>query len=419
MAKRISDELIKQIKVLFNEGMPLLDIALRLELGKSTVEKYVKALDLKRERKKSLLDASVLEEIRNLYTIEKLGSTTIARKLGINEATVVRQLKNMNISLRTRNTIDVPKIIDMYVNQYKPIHVIAKELKSSEERISKLLKENGVEIYGHKMPRFDYHIFDSIDTEEKAYWLGFIFADGYTASINPNRINYAFELSLKAEDYEHLNAFNDFMKFQGNNVKIGKNTLYTISSVTEGVIVSERCRWCISNQHLWEVLNSYGCTPRKSATLQFPNINIFKSNDLIRHFIRGYWDGDGCISHSYQNNNEIPKVSAACKSEDFIKKVLLYIPFIEKYYSDKKGMYIIQCASRKAMQLLHYLYDDCTISLPRKYNKFLYFCNTYENMLNIAPYIRNNISKLGNIGGSPSEDNTEIISEITQGSETS
>ena len=73
-----------------------------------------------------------------------------------------------------------------------------------------------------------------------------------------------------------------------NKVKLGK-------TYCNGILCY-RCRWIIYNIHLHEKLKSYGCTPKKSLTLQFPDESIFKSKDLIRHFIRGYWDGDGCLT---------------------------------------------------------------------------------------------------------------------------
>ena len=51
----------------------------------------------------------------------------------------------------------------------------------------------------------------------------------------------------------------------------------------------------VNSPHLINTLISYGCTPKKSLTLKFPDISIFKNMDLIRHFIRGYFDGDGSV----------------------------------------------------------------------------------------------------------------------------
>ena len=63
-----------------------------------------------------------------------------------------------------------------------------------------------------------------------------------------------------------------------------------------------------ANKYFWNILNSYGCTPRKSLTLKFPDRDIFKSSDLIRHFIRGYFDGDGCFSRYIYSHTVTPRV---------------------------------------------------------------------------------------------------------------
>lgn len=136
--------------------------------------------------------------------------------------------------------------------------------------------------------KYNEHIFDTIDTEEKAYWLGYIYADGYINNPKPRttgQIDYNFELCSKGDDIEHMKKFANFIELE-NPLKITKadNKGHT------------RCRVCLSSRHLWETLNSYGCTPKKSLTLKFPNESIFKDLSLIRHFIRGYFDGDGCIS---------------------------------------------------------------------------------------------------------------------------
>ena len=163
---------------------------------------------------------------------------------------------------------------------------------TTRQTLAKYFKQLGIEIVNKQNRlKFDNTIFDSIDTEEKAYWLGFIFADG-TINSSPLEINkkpkYTIEISLKADDFHHLKKFNTFMKYKKNGVKI--------QDAKCGKVICKRCRWTITDKHLWETLNNYGCTPKKSLTLKFPDENIFKSKDLIRHFIRGYFDGDGCFT---------------------------------------------------------------------------------------------------------------------------
>lgn len=185
--------------------------------------------------------------------------------------------------------------VEEYISNYKnypSITKIASKYKIDRTALSNRLKELGYEVINHQNKLlFDETMFDSIDTEEKAYWLGFWYADGYLDS-RPLNLNtkpkYGLELSLKGSDFTHLEKFNTFMKHSKNIVKISETKC--------GTTICKRCRWIVTNKHLWQTLNSLGCTPKKSLVISFPDSSIFKSPNLIKHFIRGYWDGDGCLS---------------------------------------------------------------------------------------------------------------------------
>ena len=108
-----------------------------------------------------------------------------------------------------------------------------------------------------------------------------MYADGSISSTNNS-----VELSLKGEDVEHLNKYKQFLKHSAE-VKIG-------ISKCNGKIFS-RCRFCVTDKHFKTQLIKCGCHPKKSFTITFPDENIVPKQ-LITHFIRGYVDGDGCIS---------------------------------------------------------------------------------------------------------------------------
>ena len=141
---------------------------------------------------------------------------------------------------------------------------------------------------GHSLDTANYHIFDSIDNEEKAYWLGFLFADGYV-SLKTNLI----ELSLQLNDKNHLEKFKLFISAKQN--------------ITED---SFRCRITISNKHLKETLINLGCTPQKSNNIRFPKID----KNLYPYFIRGYFDGDGSISRNFSITSDAYFSSASFSS---------------------------------------------------------------------------------------------------------
>lgn len=167
----------------------------------------------------------------------------------------------------------------------------------------------------------------------------------------------------------------------------------------------ERCRWSIENKHLWETLNSYGCTPNKSLTLQFPPSSIFYKKCLIKHFIRGYFDGDGCIS--YANKKHTTMLLHLLGTENFLSGVKNHLPIKFDYYLgfNKKSNNItrtLQIIGKNGLKILYYLYEGSSIYLDRKYDKYLEYCRLYKELYKLLS---------SNIGKIPDMDNTEIISE--------
>lgn len=245
---------------------------------------------------------------------------------------------------------------------------IAKEFKISPNELSDYISTYYPDIKILGKANFNECIFDSIDTEEKAYWLGFIFADG-TISSSPTReeakTQYQIELSLSSKDLTHLEKFAKFIEY--------KQPLFCDET---------RCRLSVYSKHLWQVLNVNGCTPQKSLTLRFPRIELFKNKDLIRHFIRGYWDGDGCLTWSDKDHTR-PEISVL-GTDEMLYPIISYLPLITKpilkiLHPDKQSITkYFSLTGEKAYITASYLYNNSIISLQRKYEKYLEYCRLYE-----------------------------------------
>lgn len=297
-------------------------------------------------------------------------------------------------------------LADEFLNSSISLTKMAKREGTSRQTLAKYFKQLGVEIVNKQNRlKFDNTIFDSIDTEKKAYWLGFIFADG-TISSSPleagKKPKYTMEISLKADDFHHLEKFNAFMKYEKNGVKI--------QDAKCGKVICKRCRWLITDKHLWETLNNYGCTPRKSLTLKFPKESIFKSRDLIRHFIRGYFDGDGCFTRHIYHSTVSPSVSFL-GTKEFLDKISEYSQIESSYRHDKRHTeftWILEYHKEPGIELINYLYNNCTIFLDRKYKLYEFFKNGSRS---VQEWAELSSSK---IGGSPIEGNTEVIEEIKE-----
>ena len=271
------------------------------------------------------------------------------------------------------------KLLELAIEEYintpdnaKNLATIQKKYGFKRATISKHLKNRGYEVV-HTLNRscVNEHIFDEIDTEEKAYWLGFLYADGCVVNAKPR-----IELSLSDKDTEHLNKYIKFLDFdrtpllKKNGLDKNGNQLYLYSVG-------------FSSHHMKEVLIEKGCTPRKSLTLEFPKEEIFKSKDLIRHFIRGYCDGDGCLGiYQKLGNGMITEISFV-GTENFLKGIQTYVGINGNLKNKSSENYNnlafkLHYTNAKARVVARKLYENSNMYLNRKYNIYKEFCRFEE-----------------------------------------
>ena len=136
---------------------------------------------------------------------------------------------------------------------------------------------------------YDETFFENIDSSSKAYWLGFIVADGYIMN-NRKKDNKSqatgLRIRLSEKDKEHLEKFNDDMK---SNVPIIIVKNYGVYANQNNLV-----ELCFYSKDIVESLNSLGVTSgNKSCNEKFIN---FESKSLTKNFILGLFDGDGSIT---------------------------------------------------------------------------------------------------------------------------
>lgn len=235
---------------------------------------------------------------------------------------------------------------------------IAKKYMVNIGKVTRWLKDFGINVKDYYEFRLSYnvHVFDTIDNEEKAYWLGFLYADG-CVSYNAPRNCYCISVALKSTDVEHLKKFKDFLQDT-------RESSIRISTRTFNGKEFEACDYRIYNEHLAKTLINLGCIIRKSLTLTFPDSNVFKKPNLVFDFIRGYVDGDGCLSLKRKS----PRISILGTNE-FLTEVIKYLPQFNKVY--KAGnQFVVATSGDKAKVIANKLYGHATIYLDRKYEKF-------------------------------------------------
>ena len=333
-------------------------------------------------KRKRLFNEIETAEILNLYQNTNISQEDLCRKFHCSRNTIKDILVQNNIKLKYGGRQILQKDLDEAIKLYKAgnsLSKIGKILGHSKDIISKYLKNSGVEIINKQnTSRFNEYVFDVIDTEEKAYWLGFIFADGYIASPlakgkNKGKNVFAFSISLQIGDYNHLLKFNKFMEHNKINIHIDLKDP-----------IRPHCTWNVRNKHLWETLNSYGCTPKKSLTLKFPDTKIFKKPELIKHFVRGFFDGDGCLSYSssgYKGNFVYPRCGFT-GTKDMLENIDKIFNKSSHYYPckfrDREWNGITWSnwyTNRDTVDIINFLYKDANIYLDRKYELYEFFRN--------------------------------------------
>lgn len=226
-------------------------------------------------------------------------------------------------------------------------------------RLAALLKYEGIEIrQNNSKHTYNTDAFKIVDTEEKAYWLGFLYADGCVTLIGTKGV----KVSLSAVDEKHLEKFKNFLaptaEIQKYEAYIkGKDKDYNSVRVT------------ITNKEIAYDLVNLGCYADKTEIIEFP---FFIPKKLYKHFIRGFFDGDGCIANGVKGIFILESIS-----ESFVRQIQSVLCDEAKIKKNKvspykrgsanKVMYrFFNQAKEDLLKIYNYFYDDSTVYLERK-----------------------------------------------------
>jgi len=241
--------------------------------------------------------------------------------------------------------------------------------------INRILKEEGINVQNRRYFSNETY-FDVIDSEEKAYWLGFLYADGY---IREPKGGNSLGLKLSQLDIKHLELFKKCVG-STHNIRLGISK--TISK-TGKECFSHMAILTIYSKRLVESIKKQGFHSRKTFTIEKPNLK----EEYYRHFIRGFFDGDGCCYIQERNNGIIhSQYNIACASPNFKQFIIdeLNKHSIETRCQTPLTIDIIRYPS--VVKFFHYLYDDSTIYLKRKKDKGEKFIEYFNKKKELGVY---------------------------------
>lgn len=215
-----------------------------------------------------------------------------------------------------------------------------------------------------RLPVVD-NFFSEIDTPNKAYSLGMLYSDGY---IDEKR--YQIEISLQEKDVEILKKLNRMVNLEKDLCYRKPKKHYKTGNICSGLF-----RLYIKNKKISEDLIRLGLRQRKSFNVEWPN---FIRGDLVWHFIRGYFDGNGSICIKTNGNGVKYGACSIISSVFFIDGLVCFLNNSgfsvnienENHYSRPMKTLII---NRMAdIKMFHdKMYRDCgEIFMDRKRSKF-------------------------------------------------
>ena len=197
--------------------------------------------------------------------------------------------------------------------------------------------------------------FKSINTRDKAYFLGLLYADGYIG----NSKSRGKEMQLGLIDLDILTTFNIYLE---------SNHLIRPTKI-KYVGCSQGYRLSIIRDEIYDDLIKLGCFPKKSLILKFPTLEQV-SNEFISHFIRGYFDGDGCITIKNYNKASV-QIAGTKEFLENIKLILNNLSITCTIRPRKNINILYFSGTNNINKFYNFIYKDKNdIFLERKYNKF-------------------------------------------------
>lgn len=332
-------------------------------------------------------------------------STKMAEYYNVNPSTISRYAKKIgykNNIIRKFNikydfTDDQIKYICKMYNKCT-CYDLAKELNCSPD-IVRYIWIKGRETKQCKTNRIYYsnfNYFEEINTEDKAYFLGFIFADGCVMERNDNT-SKILSIAINKKDIEILYNFKEHLQ-SNNPIKQGKNDIVSLTIISNK-LVDDLCK--------------LGCTPRKTLILKdMPIIN----KDLLKHFIRGYFDGDGHVK-LHKKKNTVFMITGQSEFLDIIKKIIENELDIKMYLQkDRRTVGLANLETRNIESILKiykYLYDNAQNFLTRKKEEFNKIQLYYNNGYNLIEKRKRKSNTSGKVGVCQDSRNGNWISRIT------
>jgi len=303
------------------------------------------------------IENQIIDLITKGLKVKEVAETLKVSKATISRLTLKNGLRQKGKYIHGISEEEMNTMVNMHLSG-KSFKFIEKTLKRSHDAVKTALASRGYYNNGkegsNRIHNVDINVFNIIDSEEKAYWLGVLMADGYN-----DEKNYKVTLTQAENNKELVYKFKIFLKSE-HPVYINKRSLKNPNW-------QDAYSLNVTSKTLSKTLSEKGIVQAKSSICKFPEI----PQNLYNHFIRGYFDGDGYIG---KNRFEL------CGTKEMIEKIqeilivecnLNKTKLKQRHCDRNNNNYDLIYGGRLQLnKIYNYLYQNATVYLKRKMKNF-------------------------------------------------
>lgn len=241
------------------------------------------------------------------------------------------------------------RLVEMYRNGVSA-RKIAEFFGFDKGVVARELKRRGIEQRNpgdrNRLYRVNQYAFDVIDSQEAAYWLGFLYADGMV-------YHRTLRLTLKDSDRDHVIRFGQFMK---------SDFIVQTGIVNVKGAKHKTCSFTITHDHLAARLVELGIV----KGMREPDACLRAVPEhLVHHWVRGLFDGDGS-AHTKPTISLLGSRRLMAYVRDLFATHVGTNPDL-KLMAHPSGIWYVRYSGKpQSLRIASYLYRDATIFLPRK-----------------------------------------------------
>ena len=322
------------------------------------------------------IQENIIQEILERYTTDNISIKNLSKEFNLNPGTIRKYLIKNEIKIKTFSEQKLtPEVINTIIKMYEDGNseqVIEDNIHICRTTIRKVLKQNGVQTKDQSQYRtyeVDENYFEKLDTNNKVYVLGFLYADG-----NVSKEKYNLQLSLQEGDKEILEKISKDMK---SNKPLGFRNFKKYNYKTG---LKTQNQWCLTihNRKIHQDLSKWGIVPQKTHIINYPD---FLKDNQHSHFLRGIIDGDGCI-HPYSYTEHTCSVDIngtynfCLGAKKIIEKFINIHCSLFKTARNGTTYRISISGKNQVSKFLDWVYKDADLYLKRKYELYLqYYCD--------------------------------------------